>query len=390
MPFNKVLKRKNRFKKCTKFISRFALLCFLLAVAAAFMGSDIIVGQLFLYETMPDYSIFLRRESREEQQTSSYARDIAADISVTEFFISGGQPGEEDTDIPHIVGLENVVFQCDATSGEITEDHFMQNIIRLTHLRDTLDFNYLMRNFYIVQPETGICESSFDIQHMLTADFSLSSGNIDQPQVLIFNTHSNEMFIDSKDRSEGVKALSIRLCQILNEKYGIRAVYTTGAFDTVNGRPQVLGSYERMEPVISRILQENPSIEVVIDLHRDGVPADRHLVTTLNGKPTAQLMFVNGMSMVNDRGNPVTVGHLPNPNLRDNLAFSFQMQLAAQELFPDSNLMRRIYLKPFRYSLHMLPRSLLVEVGAQTNTLEEALNALYPLASMLATVLGQQ
>ena len=383
MPFKK---RKNPF---FKFISRFALLCFLLAVAAMFMGSDIIVGQLFLYETMPDYNIFQRREPREEEQTAAYISDNIIDISAMEFFIAGGQADEEDTDISDIIGLYNVVFQCDATRGEITEEHFMRNMVRLAHLRDTLDFNYLIRNFYIVQPETGICESSFDIQHMLTADFSLSSGNIDQPQVLVFNTHSNETFIDSKDRSEGVKALSIRLCQILNERYGIRAVYTTGAFDIVNGHPRVLGAYERMEPVISRILKENPSIEVVIDLHRDGVPADRHLVTTLNGRPTAQLMFVNGMSMVNDRGNPVSVAHLPNPNLQDNLAFSFQMQLAAQELFPDSNLMRRIYLKPFRYSLHMLPRSLLVEVGAQTNTLEEALNALDPLASMLAAVLGQ-
>ena len=371
---NKVLKRKNRFAKFTKFVSRLALLCFLLAIAAAFIGSDIIVGQFFLHETMPDYSIFQRREHSEEEEHTTI---FFSSINGIEFFIDSGQTDEEAMINSDIIGLYNVVFQCDATDGEVTEDHFMRNMVSLANLRDTLDFNYLIRNFYIVQPETGICESSFDIQHMLTADFSLSSGNIDQPQVLVFNTHSNEMFVDSKDRSEGVKALSIRLCQILNERYGIRAVYTTGDFDIVNGRPQVLGSYERMEPVITRILEENPSIEVVIDLHRDGVPEHMHLVTTVNGKPTAQIMFVNGLSMINSGGNPVPVAHLPNPNQQDNLAFSFQMQLAAQELFPDSNLMRRIYLKPFRYSLHMLPRSLRVEVGAQTNTLEEALNALY-------------
>ena len=77
--------------------------------------------------------------------------------------------------------------------------------------------------------------------------------------------------------------------------------------------------------------------------------------------------------------------YLKNPYIADNLAFSFQMQLAAAEYYPDFT--RRIYLKGYRYNMHFCPKSLLVEVGAQTNTYEEAENAMEPLADILAKVL---
>ena len=61
------------------------------------------------------------------------------------------------------------------------------------------------------------------------------------------------------------------------------------------------------------------------------------------------------------------------------------MKTAAERLFPDFT--RKIYLNAYRFSLHMLPRSTLIEVGAQTNTKQEALNAMEPLAEVLATTL---
>ena len=123
---------------------------------------------------------------------------------------------------------------------------------------------------------------------------------------------------------------------------------------------------------------------MVIDLHRDGVPADRHLVTEINGKPTAKFMFFNGLSRTTSQGE---LSYLPNPYIADNLALSFQMQLAAAEYFPD--LTRKIYLKGYRYNLHLCPKSMLVEVGAQTNTFEEAKNAMEPLAALLSYVLTE-
>ena len=62
------------------------------------------------------------------------------------------------------------------------------------------------------------------------------------------------------------------------------------------------------------------------------------------------------------------------------------MQLAAEEYYP--GLTRRIYLKGYRYNLHYRPKSLLIELGSQTNTVDEALNACQPLAHIISMVLN--
>ena len=128
---------------------------------------------------------------------------------------------------------------------------------------------------------------------------------------------------------------------------------------------------------IMGILQKYPSIQVVLDLHRDGVKESLHMVRTVNGKATAPIMFFNGMSQTPEG----EIEYLKNPYKTENLAFSLQMQLLAEEEYPD--LTRKIFLKGLRYNLHVRPRSALIEVGAQTNTLEEALNAMEPLADLL-------
>ena len=135
-------------------------------------------------------------------------------------------------------------------------------------------------------------------------------------------------------------------------------------------------------PVIQQILEENPSIEIVIDLHRDGVDDDTRLVTEIDGKPTAKIMFFNGLSRTVESGE---LSYLPNPYTGENLAFSFQLEYQAKQYFPEFT--RCIYLKGYRYNLHLRPRSLLLEVGAQTNTLEEAMNAMEPFAYILNKVL---
>ena len=134
-------------------------------------------------------------------------------------------------------------------------------------------------------------------------------------------------------------------------------------------------------PVVEEILAAYPSIKVVIDLHRDGVNENTHLVTTINGKPTAKIMFFNGLC----RNAAGTDGYMQNPYLEDNLAFSLKMQLKAAEKYPDFT--RRIYLRSYRFNMHVAPRTLLVECGAQTNTVEEVQNAMAPLADILYCVL---
>ena len=77
---------------------------------------------------------------------------------------------------------------------------------------------------------------------------------------------------------------------------------------------------------------------------------------------------------------------LKNPYIEENLSFSLKLQIEAAKYYP--GLMRKIYLKGYRYNLHLKPKALLVEVGAQNNTLQEELNAMEPLADILARVLS--
>ncbi len=242
------------------------------------------------------------------------------------------------------------------------------------------DFDYLVQNFYQIDRTTTIDGSELNAQAMLAKDMTLK-GDAEHVQILIYHTHSQEGYADSVpgDPSSSVLALGERLTQLLRDEYGYNVMHHTGEYD-VKDRDN---AYSYSGPALEQILAEHPSIEVVIDLHRDGVPDTAHLVSEVNGRQTAQIMFFNGLSRTTANGN---IAYLENPNLADNLAFSFQMKLAAEEYYP--GFARATYLKGYRYNLHYRPKSLLVEVGAQTNTLEEAMNAMEPLADILHKVLS--
>lgn len=254
---------------------------------------------------------------------------------------------------------------------------------------DYSDINYLKKNIYIVDSATDVLEGELDGEKFLNTDFSIDN-NVDGPKVLIFHTHSHEGFADSDmsaSLDEGIVGVGEHLKDILENEYGIETMHCTESFDYVDSKMTTTGAYERMEPAIQKILDENPSIQIAIDLHRDGVADDTKLVTEVDGKPTAQIMFFNGLCRIYDNGNLVPTAGLDNPNLEDNLAFSFTMKYAGDKLYP--GFVRKNYLKTYRYSLHMLPKSLLVEVGAQTNTKEEAMNAMEPLAEILMAVINK-
>ena len=207
----------------------------------------------------------------------------------------------------------------------------------------------------------------------------------DQPQILIYHSHSQEEFIDSVpgDPSTTIVGVGEYLAQILRDTYGYNVIHVTDVFDVIDGKLDRNQAYTLASERVSEILGENPSVEVVIDLHRDGVADDKRLVTNIDGKETAKVMFLNGLSRTSQNGE---ISYLPNPYIEDNLAFSLQMMLEAKKYYPDFG--RTIYLRGYRYNLHLRPKTLLVECGAQTNTLQEEKNAMEPLADILNRVLS--
>ena len=245
------------------------------------------------------------------------------------------------------------------------------------------DFDYLLNNFFVLDPTTTITREELNLDSLLGKDLTMKQDN-SAPQILIYHSHSQEGFADSVegDPSTSVVAVGDYLEQILTEEYGYQVIHMRDTFDLVDGVWDRSAAYDYALEKVEQVLAENPSIEVVIDLHRDGVREDVRLVTEVNGKPTARIMFFNGLSKSRTNG---PIEYLYNPYIADNLAFSFRLEYEAAQYYPD--LTRCVYLKCYRYNLHVRPKSLLLEVGAQTNTLEEAKNAMEPFAVILNKVL---
>ena len=274
------------------------------------------------------------------------------------------------------MGGENIQQDIPAVQGT---DEIKQEKKVVIHRVKLQEFDYLRQNFYQVDNTTTVDGNLLNADAFLAKDMHIKNG-VEGPQILIYHTHSQEGYVDSVpgDSSTSVVAVGDYLEQLLEEKYGVQVLHHKGQYDIENRSD----AYAAARPEIERILKENPSIEVVIDLHRDGVPDNLHLVTEVNGKQTAQIMFFNGLSKTTSQGDLL---YLANPYINDNLALSFQMQLAAMEYYPGFT--RKIYLKGYRYNMHLCSKSMLIEVGAQTNTFEEAKNAMEPLADILGKVL---
>lgn len=245
------------------------------------------------------------------------------------------------------------------------------------------DYDFLLRNFYIVDENTDDKAVTLDAASFLAEDFSLKK-EVKEPQILIYHSHSQETFQDSREgeRADTIVGVGDYLEKILTEKYGYQVLHITEAFDMMSGELDRSEAYDYACDYVEKVLEENPSIEVVIDLHRDGIDENRRLVTEINGKPTAQLLFYNGLSYTKSQGK---VSYLPNPYIQDNLAFSFQLEYQAALYYP--TLYRGIYLAGLRYNLHLKKRALLLEAGAQTNTVQEVKNAMEPFADILNRVL---
>lgn len=248
------------------------------------------------------------------------------------------------------------------------------------------DYGFVHNHFYTITSITELTENILRPQEFINMDLAIEKNNA-QPQILIFHTHSQEGFSDSAagDASTSIVGVGDYLTKLLTDKYGYNVIHDTTVYDYVDGKLDRSKAYTYAENGIAAILRDNPSIEVVIDLHRDGVAETTHLVTEVDGKSMAKIMFFNGLSYSKVNGD---IAYLSNPYRDTNLAMSLQMQLLGEAYYP--GFLRRIYVNAYRYCLHERGRSMLIEAGAQTNTFEEVKNSMEPLADILDKLLAGQ
>ena len=203
------------------------------------------------------------------------------------------------------------------------------------------------------------------------------------PQILIIHTHTTESYSEESylrnssdrnlDESKNIVAVGEAMTEIFN-KNGIEAYHDK----TVHDYPSYNGAYQRAATTIRNDLEAYHGIKVVLDVHRDGITKEDgtkvKLLTEINGKNTAQVMLVVG-----------TNTNLPHDNWQENFKFAVKIQAKALEEYP--TLMRQINLRKERFNEQMTLGSLIVEVGTNGNTLDEALEGGRDIAEVISAVL---
>lgn len=308
-----------------------------------------------------------------------YVDTIAQVVNIT---------GQDDNKEDNNQNQENdVSVESDKATGGETESEKSTNIIAADTVtgnvydrQDLNDYNFCQQ-FYTVTSITSLTKEIFRPSEFLDKDMKITHDS-SSPQILIFHTHSQEKFADSTDDdSTSILGVGDYLTELLTGK-GYNVIHDRSVYDYVDGKLDRSKAYTYAEQGIESILESNPSIEVVIDLHRDGVADTTRLVTEVDGRQMAKIMFFNGISYSNVKGN---INYLYNPYRDDNLAMSLQMHLIGEAYYP--GFLRRNYINAYRYCLHERAKSMLIEAGAQTNTFEEVKNAMEPLADMLDKLL---
>lgn len=216
-------------------------------------------------------------------------------------------------------------------------------------------------------------KTQIDVAKLLEEKADLSAQK-DKPAVLIFHTHTTESYqtldrdfyaVGSTSRDNDLSKNMVRvgdaICEEL-EKAGYIVIHDKNIYDK-----KYNGAYSRSREAVAETLKKYPSIQVTLDIHRDAIQTSNGTkikpTANLDGKKAAQVMIISGCQ---EEGNGIE----DFPDWRYNLIFALKLQQKMEEAFP--SLTRPVFFCPRRYNMNMTRCSLLLEVGSDSNTLEEA------------------
>lgn len=224
---------------------------------------------------------------------------------------------------------------------------------------------------FTVKDESG---SGLDLEKELQIDPDISVKKDGSPVVLLYSTHTTESYIlqdgadwyyldddfRSLDPEESVVSVAAEAAKVI-EAGGFGVIHDK----TVHDNPAYSGSYSRSMETIQKNLEEYPTIQITIDVHRDAFGESGTTrykpMAEINGKNAAQIMILTGCDLSED---PIF------PDWRENLHLALRLQQTGETLFP--GLYRPLYFCQRNYNMHATHGSLLVEIGTDVNTLDEA------------------
>ncbi len=260
--------------------------------------------------------------------------------------------------------------QKNADQGEVTaqnSDGERYPIVETSSVVGGVSNSGANKDIYL-NNETNI---DIDINALLQEELSIEKS--DGPLVLIVHTHTTESYTPSgqndytpeeSTRTQDKNFNVVRVGNVIEEELkaaGIDVIHD----ETINDYPSYNGSYKKTLGIIEGYLQKYPSIQVVLDVHRDGMTkkdgTKLKVCADIDGEKAAQVMVLCGSSE----------GGLSHPNWRENLKLGLKIQDAMTKKY--KGLARPLHFVKERYNQHATKGSMILEVGTDGNTLEEAM-----------------
>jgi len=278
----------------------------------------------------------------------------------------GQKPGDTDDD-----GVKPGVASSITYEGETEEKDFSKE-------------NSVSYDKIAVQNETKFKITENDIAKLLKEPLKFKFDR-KGPKVFIYHTHTTESYIKnladlnkkdvpswSRDARYNVVRVGNELAQHL-KKAGIETIHS----GMVHDYPNYNLSYANSLNTLEKYLKSYPSIKITFDIHRDGLGSagkKLRVYTKVNGKNAAKVMFVVGTNQ-----------KLEHPDWKENLKLALKLQEKLNKLCP--GLAKPIYISENRYNQHLTKGSLIVEIGGDGNTLEEAMESAKYLAVAVKEVI---
>ena len=374
---NRLLRRKSSFKLPVWAVSILAACIVLLSFNIELKGNSALkTAYIGLLTAVPECVIYRMNEIKTE------IKKYFSDNHTTGFIQKSGtyndaESNDELTETPSDITENSKKYSNDnyTDDGEVIEktytDHQATNSFGNVHVRNVTD------------------SQSIDIQDLLNKDFKIPADDISKPLVLIYHTHSTESYMydfngkfstESPARNSNNSLNMIRVGEEITKilkNNGIGVIHDKTVYDTV-----YTGAYSISRTGAEKIIRDNPSIIITLDIHRDAIYySDTQRVkptAEINGEKAAQMMIIAGCQ----DGNVTDF-----PDWETNLTFALNLQKAANN--KHKNLMKPVFFCMRKYNMDLTPYSLLIEIGTDVNTLQEAAYSARLLGDVLSDMIKE-
>lgn len=187
----------------------------------------------------------------------------------------------------------------------------------------------------------------------------------------IYHTHNAESYAGNggPERRDGENGDVVTVGETLKKALDKDGVPTLHALQ-IHDAEDFMKAYSKSVVTATQLLKDNPSMKLLIDLHRDGLPPNvNKSTTTINGKEAGRVLVVIGQK---------------NPHWKENEKIAQELINLGEKKYPGLFVPKMSYASDARYNQHLANGALLLEIGSQLNTLEEAKGASEALADVLA------